>query len=85
MVITSERNLQGRDNTSERNGMYRGQKAVCKMVISLMDSISNCLLSSSQKPSKCMLLKFLLSRYQGIKISLVVYQELYSDYGSTAV
>ena len=84
MVITSERNLQGTDNTSVR-GMYRGQKAVCKMVISLMDSISNCLLSSSQKPSKCMLLKFLLSRYQGIKISLVVYQELYSDYGSTAV
>ena len=61
--ITSERNVQWTDITCETNvigtnttseGKYRGQKAVCKIQITLMDITSHCLLSSSQEPSKCL-------------------------------
>ena len=60
-MCEAARNVQKTDITSERN---RGQKlhrrnvrghiAVCKIETTLLDITSNCLLSSSQDPSKCL-------------------------------
>ena len=53
--IRCERNVQGTDITRKKECTGdRGQIAVCKIEITLVDITSHCLLSSSQEPSKCL-------------------------------